>query len=314
MDEENVHAELVSALHGLQIEEIRDNNPGITNLNISRDVYRLSDKAWTLLGRYIANNTHLDVIHLGCCSINDNLPSNTDSNIFQGLTKSDSIKELVLESVIHNNFGAEGIRSMTSFLQNSPQFVKLNISGYSSMDTAAFEILVNILNGGRIKELNLGHCCITDISAFGNVTLPLLQKLNLAENSIQNIGNISTLENYTSLTALNLNKNNIGIDGCRAIAHLLQKEESNLTALGLSLCRIGDEGIEILVNSLKHNKKLKHLDLTAPRKSESKSQFNVTHSKLTFSCLTGTQDTIILSSGVTMKLTLKLAYWATLDS
>lgn len=34
------------------------------------------------------------------------------------------------------------------------------------------------------------------------------------------------------------------------------------------------------------------LILTAPRKSESKSQFNETHSKLTFSCLTGTQDTL----------------------
>ena len=45
-----------------------------------------------LLGRYIANNTHLDTIHLMNCSVADNdMPI-----LFQSLTKSSSIKELNL--------------------------------------------------------------------------------------------------------------------------------------------------------------------------------------------------------------------------
>ena len=85
MDEENVHTELVTVLYRLPIEEIRDNNPNVTKLKISNSTWaheiplgRLSDKACRLLGRYIANNTHL---------INLTLPNNMDLNIFQGLTK-----------------------------------------------------------------------------------------------------------------------------------------------------------------------------------------------------------------------------------
>jgi len=72
---------------------------------------------------------------------------------------------------------------------------------------------------------------------------------------------ISILKNYTKLTSLNLNKNSIGIDGCRAIAHILQKEDTNLTILQLEENGIGDEGIEVLANSLKQNTKLNGLSL-----------------------------------------------------
>ena len=51
--------------------------------------------------------------------------------------------------------------------------------------------------------------------------------------------------------------------------------------------------------------------ITAPKKSESKSQFDETHSKLAFSCPTGTQDTIILSSGVAMN---SLSNWRNLGN
>ena len=85
MDEETVHAELVSVFnHRLPIEEIRDNNPSITNLSIPPDVHRLSDKAWRLLGRYIANNTHLQELTI--------LIDDTMSSLFRGLTKSSSIE------------------------------------------------------------------------------------------------------------------------------------------------------------------------------------------------------------------------------
>ena len=266
MDEENVlpiedpyHTELVNVLHRQHIDEIRDNNnPNITKLVLSpREITpgRLSEIACRLLGRYIANNTHL---------INLTLPSNMDLNIFQGLTKSDSIKVLIFESVARNTFGVDGVQRLVPFLQNSPQLIKIDLSknGIGSQGFGlGFESVVNALDGGSINELILNNCYITDISALGSVTLPHLKKISLCNNNSRNIHNIGDISSYTSLESLNLSHNSIGIDGCRAIAHLLQKEDTNLTTLHLDYNGIGDEGIEVLTNSLKHNKKLKSFSL-----------------------------------------------------
>jgi len=109
-----------------------------------------------------------------------------------------------------------------------------------------------------IKELSLDSCSINDVSALGNSSLPLLETLNLTEN---NIHILSTFENYTKLHTLNLSGNNISIDGCRTLCHLLQNEDSSLATLDLDNNDINDEGVEIITNSLKHNTKLETLEL-----------------------------------------------------
>lgn len=254
MDDEQGHAELVSI--SSVVEEIRNNNPNIKKLDLTLPrSAQLSDTAWKLFGRYIANNTYLENL------ISRGLTDERMVPLFRGLTKSSSIEVLNFDnSRSLYNFGAEGIRSMTPFLQNSPKLIKIDLSK-NNIDSQGFESLVNALDGGKFEDLPLNKCSITDISALGNVTLPHLRKLDLAENSIQNIGNISTLENYTNLIALKLSKNSIGIEGCRAIAHLLQKEDTNLEFLDLEQNGIGGEGIEVLANSLKHNTKLNGLFL-----------------------------------------------------
>jgi len=154
-------------------------------------------------------------------------------------------------------FGMAGVESMLLFLRNSPQLAKLNLSG-NSITSQGFESLVNALDGGIIKHLDLDGCGIEDISSLGNVRLHHLEKITLSVNTIHNI---PPLENYTGLTSLRLSSNDIGREGCRAIARLLQKEGSSLKTLNLNDNSIDDEGVEILVNSLKHNKKLKSLFL-----------------------------------------------------
>lgn len=253
-----MHAELatVSALHGLQIHEIRDNNPNVTKLDLKGV---LSVTAWKLLGRYIANNTHLEYLQLSGIGLSDE--TIVVSSLFRGLTKSSSIEVLKFDnSRSLNNFSADGVRSMIPFLQNSPQLKVIDFSGNNNVDTAVFEVLVNALDGGSINELTLNRCSITDISSLGgNVTLPCIKKISLYNNNIQNIG--GDMSSYTTLESLNLDINRIGVDGCQALAHLLQKEDSNLTYLRLEHNGIGDEGIEVLANSLKHNKKLINLYL-----------------------------------------------------
>ena len=59
-------------------------------------------------------------------------------------------------------------------------------------------MLINALDGGRIEELNLDRCNIEDISVLGNCTLPNLRELHLENSSVQNMGDISALQNYTN--------------------------------------------------------------------------------------------------------------------
>ena len=61
---------------------------------------------------------------------------------------------------------------------------------------------------------------------------------------------------------LDLCYNSINIDGWREIATLLQRGDSALTCLSLSLTKIGDEGVAVLVDALQNNTTLKKLSLS----------------------------------------------------
>ena len=80
-----------------------------------------------------------------------------------------------------------------------------------------------------------------------------------------NISDFSALETYniSNLKELILNNNNISREGCITISNLLQQEGSTLIELYMVHTGIDDEGVEILANSLKHNKTLKKLLLSS---------------------------------------------------
>ena len=251
-----------------EIIAIRSNNPDVTKFGVnnllvhartgvpvSEAFVNLSDLlAWELIGRYITNNTHLKQIGLVYCDMTDS----KISSLFRGLTKSCSVKQLLLTK---NDFGIEGIRSMVPFLQNSPNLSKLDLTGNRNITTGVFELLVNALNGRPIENLQLRRCKIDNISALENCALPCLRELSLQKNNIQNMGSAFALENYTSLGELYLSSTYFGIDGCRTIANLLRKKGCSLDTLYLTHADINDEGIEILANSLRHNTSLKILSL-----------------------------------------------------
>ena len=153
MDEETAHAELVSVLYMLPIEEIRDNDPNKRWLNLGLlypQVAQLSDLALRLLGRYIANNTHLQRL-----LFSNNLMDVKVVQLFQELTKSSSIA--VLSSFDPNvislgNIGMNSVQSMIPFLENSPQLIIVSIKGNNSINTEGFEILVSTLHNRGIKR------------------------------------------------------------------------------------------------------------------------------------------------------------------
>ena len=213
------------------IRLIKNNEPTKANefLLESSDADGFTDQAWKLLGRYIANNTHLVKIDLNDCGITDEKMT----LLFRELVRNSSLKQLLISD---NEFGIAGVQKMVPFLQNSPHLSSLLMGGISNINTDCFELVISVLDGKSIEVLSFSGCNIGDISALDRYNLPCLQKLIL-------------------------NENNIGREGCIAISKLLQKEGSTLTHLYLQYTGIDDEGAEILAAALNHNNKLGYLDL-----------------------------------------------------
>lgn len=137
---------------------------------------RLSELAWELLGRYVANNAHLSVMKL----VNCNLTDEKMLLLFQGLIRSDSIDTINCSSRWTANVTTSSIvQSMSPFLQNFPQLSIITFANIG-IGSQGFESLVKALNGGPIEELVLCRCDITDISALNlsSVTLPHLKRLH----------------------------------------------------------------------------------------------------------------------------------------
>lgn len=120
------------------INNIKNNYPNTTDLHIDSNEEILTNLAWILLGRYIANNTHLIRVMLEG-------PGLTDARmslLFRSLVRSSSIKLLAL---VDNRFGINGVEQIQRlpFLQNSPQLVDLSIIDNNNINTECFGVLVS---------------------------------------------------------------------------------------------------------------------------------------------------------------------------
>ena len=235
------------------VNRIKNNDNELNYFSIpdSSDAELFTNQAWKLFGRYIANNTHLQKLSLLDFHLNDEQMA----VLFGELISSVSLEWLCMS--YNHEFGVDGLRCAIPFFRNS-NLLTIDFDRNRNFNTECFELLIRAIHGSPIKKLFLDGCTINDVSALGNSSLPLLETLQLEQNSIQSI---TALENYINLQTLNLRGNNIGIDGCRALTHLLQNEDSRLETLNLDNNEINDEGAEIIANSLKHNTKLKKLRL-----------------------------------------------------
>jgi len=193
------------------------------------DADNFTDQAWALLGRYIANNTHLYMLDLDTVSLTDD----EMGKLFRELTSSRSLDRLDLD---RNEFGISGVRAMIPLLRNSLNLSILYLGNNANFNSECFRVLLSALNGTSIEQLYLYECSITDISALSSHNLPNLQALSLRDN-------------------------NIGREGYIILSNLLQKEGSTLTTLYLRNTGVGDHEVEIIAASLKHNTRLKELYL-----------------------------------------------------
>ena len=122
------------------------------------------------------------------------------------------------------------------------------------------------------SHLQLGHYysgdnVITDLaeqlrSATG---LEGVKRLCLAGNDVQEQGCIAivgALENHCNITALDLDRNRIGVRGAQGLARALRSDWCGLRELVLSHNRIGDRALAALAPALHGNKQLTLLDLS----------------------------------------------------
>ena len=143
MDEDEQHRQAfgrrgcISIINGIRCNSITVDRLMLNELIATGD---FSNLAWKLLGRYIANNTHLITIGLCNCRISDDRMA----LLFSELVRSKSLDSVDLNN---NEFGIEGVRSMAPFLQNSPQLKQLYFSRNNNVDSECFEFLVRKLCG-----------------------------------------------------------------------------------------------------------------------------------------------------------------------
>eukprot|EP00984_Skeletonema_dohrnii_P013035 scaffold5374_cov100-Skeletonema_dohrnii-CCMP3373.AAC.1 len=183
----------------------------------------MTNEEWEELGRDIANNTHLEDLEFGSTDLNDR----NMSLLCRGLTRSASIKNVTL---YENGLSVAGVRSMVPFLQNANNLQELDLDG-NNIKPEGFHALFRALRDSPIERLSCQKCCIQAIE-IENVYFP------------------------RHLMHLYLSNNNINIDGCHGIAKLLQRKNTALSSLYLTMNKIDDDGAGILADALRNNTSL----------------------------------------------------------
>ena len=230
-DDSNSESE-ASLTYEEEIQKIRENDPSWTFLDHVDDndryIQNMTNEEWEELGRDIANNTHLEKVDLSNGSLNDHKMS----SLFRGLTRSSSIKTMILKG---NELSLAGVRSMVPFSQNANSLRELNLND-NNLQSEGFNVLFRALRDSPIEELLCCNCGIQSIE-------------------------IDTRHIPRHLTRLVLHGNIINADGCRGLAKLLQGGDTTLDLLSLDNNKIDDDGMEILVEALKNNVSLQTLYL-----------------------------------------------------
>jgi len=221
--------EATRQLNTYKISRVKRNHRDEKYLSLANEVF--SYLAWQKLGYYIARNDQLECLSLRRCNLSDE----NMSAFFHGAARNKQIKVLTLYG---NSFGADGMKSLMPFLQHSHNLTSLNVSG-NNIETDGFWWLLQGLGNGCIEKLNLRHCGLSNMSMLEkqHCFLPNLQVLYLSDNS------------------------NIGADGCSSIASLLRRSGSKMKKFYLNRCNIGDEGVQLIAESLVNNTSLCYLEL-----------------------------------------------------
>ena len=127
-----------------------------------------------------------------------------------------------------------------------------------------------VLNCSKLKVLRLTQSRVEDAEMrkiIKNICChPVLETLDLKHNRLRDktgraLGKLIAVSK--SLLELDIEDNEIGVEGCGAIAHALKKDSSLLQQLNISQNMVADQGGILLCQALEVNKRLTHLKIAA---------------------------------------------------
>jgi len=180
------------------IRAINNNDEKLQHLGLGSEyTLQFNNHAWKLLGKYIANNTHIKSIKL--CRFH--LTDEQMVLLFSGLRSSSSLQRLDLGN---NEFGIDGVRSMIPFLG----LTHLNFNN-NSIGKEGFITISNML---QHEGSTLTHLCLVstgmgdeeaEILADSLKDNTTLKELNLG-NSNKNLGNNNNMTRRGRLALLKL--------------------------------------------------------------------------------------------------------------
>ena len=227
---------------------IENNDPTLTYLSIVNQGHTTGHSShvcfWVLnevdlsrLGNAIGKNTHLKFIEF-YNSLEWTASRLDTTAFFEGLSRNTTIKDLWLRG----GFGNEII----NFVENH-NLIDISITCSDLRGSTA--LVKAISRCSNLNQLDIVNCDIDDAGlkdiASGIRGLSCLQKLLL--------WNSSSTDDYTGRID--------GIEGAESIVSMLQDPSCNLTELTLACCGFNHESMQMIVNSLMGNTKLKLLSL-----------------------------------------------------
>ena len=151
----------------------------------------MTEEDWEQLGREVANNDHLEEFNVHDGALNNQKMT----SLFRGLTRSSSIDAI---NLYENDPGVYDVR-VWFHLYKMLEILDKYINAHMTSD--GFAALFRALCNSPVESLDLRG----------------LSSLEIDSDYIP-----------ANLAYLDLSKNNIGPDGCRGLATLLQKENSTL--------------------------------------------------------------------------------------
>ena len=234
------------------LRRIEQNDPKLTVLSIVNRDYTTtrSNCFWvhdgaglSRLGHAIANNTNLKKISFHKSSEWGYNSTAERKAFFDGLKQNTTIKHLWLKGGI-----GHGSEIFYEVVANNSNLEQIRIHRGDVRGGVARSLASAVKKCSNLNDLDISMCIIDDAS---------LKDIALG---IRGLSRLEKLSVWNSLSSPN--ESNIGIGSAESVVSVMQDSCCNLINLDLNNMRFNNECIQIIIDSLRGNTKLKRLGLS----------------------------------------------------
>ena len=277
----NLRDNILKTLGMIKIAKALYNVSTLTVFNINNN--DVGEEAADDIATVLSHNTNLQGVHL----YNNSFKTVGMIKIANALQ---NVSTLIEFNIGNNSVGEEAADDIAAVLSHNTKLQKLNFCKNSFKTLGMMKIANALQNVSTLIEFNIGNNSVGEEVADDIATVlshnTKLQKLNFRENSFKTLGIMKiakSLQNISTLTVLNISKNNIGEEAADDIAAVVAyntqmqrlclcnnyfqtsgvikitealKNTSTLVKYNIAGNDIGEESLSILRNILSWNTKL----------------------------------------------------------